>query len=464
VLYGMAATSAWAAAPEIFAQAARPRRRLLVKGGYVLTFDRTLGDLDGGDVLIEGNAITAVGRNLRAGDAEVIDAASKIVLPGLVDSHRHTWQTALRAHMAQASGGYFDVVLNKMGPLYRPEDVYIGNLLGALGAINSGITTLLDWSHIMNSPEHADAAIQGLAESGIRAIFAHSDSLRNGYDEYWAPTSTLLHPADELKRIQTKYFNSSDQLLSLALGLRGPEFSSLEASIADIKLARELGVPISVHVGVGDLGQLRAVTRLNDARLLGPDITYIHTRTCTNEELEMIARSGGTISCSQSDAAQVERALRHGLKPSLSIDNETRPTPTHLFTIMRALLDVRQQAQGRQQPAAVPQMSSRDVLEYATVEGARATHLDSKVGTIAPGKRADLIVFNRDDIGLLPFRDDPPGTVVLFGEPALVSWVVVDGTVRKREGKLVDVNIEQIQRAAQRSRDYLVDMYNKTYS
>ena len=469
ILRSILAASAWAAAPRLSSQPGGSQR-LLVKGGHVLTFDPLLGDLDGGDVLIEGNRISAVARNLSAENAEVIDATSKIVLPGLIDTHRHTWETALRGHMAEADGSYFEVVLNRMGPLYRPEDVYIGNLLGALGAINSGVTTLLDWSHVMNSPEHADAAIRALMESGIRGVFAHSDSLKNGYDEYWATTSTLLHPADELRRIRARYFDSDDQLLSLALGLRGPEFSSLEASIADIRLARELGLPISVHVGVGDLGSVRAVTRLSDAGMLGPDMTYIHGRTCTDDEFAMIAETGGALSYSLSDTRQgAHRALRHGLKPSLGIDNETSATATHLFTIMRALMaghesatrDSQRPEDGQQRPASP--ISSRDVLEYATVQGARATHLESKVGTLAPGKRADLIVFDRDDISLLPLRDDPYGTVVQFGEPALVRWVVVDGVVRKRDGDLVGVDIERVRRLAQRSRDDLIEAYRATY-
>jgi cytosine/adenosine deaminase-related metal-dependent hydrolase len=176
ILAGIAAVPLSGVAVPKLAFAADPvpaqsRSRILIKGGHILTLDRTLGDISGADVLIEGSTIAAVGRNIDATDAEIVDASGMIVMPGFIDSHRHTWQTALRAYVAQSN--YYEIVLTTLGPLYRPEDVYIGNLLGATGALNSGITTMLDWSHIINSPAHADAAVKGLADSGIRGIFAH---------------------------------------------------------------------------------------------------------------------------------------------------------------------------------------------------------------------------------------------------------------------------------------------------
>jgi 5-methylthioadenosine/S-adenosylhomocysteine deaminase len=141
-------------------------KRTLLRGGHVISLDKNIGDIADGDVLIEGSTIVEMGHSIAADGAEVVDTSSMVVMPGLIDTHRHTWQTALRG--AVDAGSYFATVLVRLGPLFRPEDVYIGNLLGAVSALNSGITTMLDWSHIMNSPEHADAAVQGLSESGIR--------------------------------------------------------------------------------------------------------------------------------------------------------------------------------------------------------------------------------------------------------------------------------------------------------
>lgn len=251
-LQGIAAASVLAPMTSEISNAQSPApsgRRILIKGGYVVSCDPSVGELADADVLIEGSKIAAVGRNLGAADAEVIDASAKLVLPGLIDTHRHTWQTHLRSMIPE--GDFFvyrKVVLQTMAPRYRPEDVYIGNLLGAVGAINSGITTLLDWSHIMQTPEHADAAIRGLADSEIRGIFAHGYPT-TAAGEWSNPTSQLRHPAD-IRRIQKQYFGSADQLLTLAMAIRGPGSSAYETAVDDIKLARELGLPITVHTGI----------------------------------------------------------------------------------------------------------------------------------------------------------------------------------------------------------------------
>ena len=148
--------------------------RTLIRGGYVLTLDRDVADVPNGDVLIENGTIKEIGRSIEAGDAEIIDARHRIVMPGFVDTHRHTWQTPVRGVLPSCTlDEYFAGMLDNIGIQYRAEDVYIANLMGALEALNAGITTLLDWSHVNNTPEHSDAAIRGLTESGIRAVYAH---------------------------------------------------------------------------------------------------------------------------------------------------------------------------------------------------------------------------------------------------------------------------------------------------
>jgi 5-methylthioadenosine/S-adenosylhomocysteine deaminase len=435
-------------------------RRILIKGGYVVTMDRAIGDLATGDVLIDSGSIVAVGKNLQTRGAQIVNASSKLVLPGLIDTHRHTWETVLRGVLADGDFPmYFKVILGVLGPLYRPEDVYISNLLGCLGAMNAGITTMLDWSHIMNTPEHADAAINGLKDSGIRAVFGHGDPVT----AWLTPQNDQRH-LEDIKRIQKQYFSSDDQLVTLAMAVGGPEFFTLDATIADIKLAREMGIRISMHDGVPGVAKFRAVTRLNEAGVLGPDITHIHTLHCTDDELKMIADSGGTISTSPATEIisghgfpSVQRWLRYELRPSLSVDNETR-IPPDLFTQMRALLSsdreletIRVAKEGGR-PTLLP---VRDVLEFATVQGARATGLDRKVGTITPEKRADVILIDLDDVALIPMIKDPVGTAVLIAHPGDVSWVFVDGKIRKREGKLVGANIENVRKRAQSSYEYL---------
>jgi hypothetical protein len=196
----------------------------LIKGGYVLSLDPDLGDMASTDVLIDGDKIAAVGQNLEVSPrANVIDARHHIVMPGFVDTHRHTWQTPVRGVLPSCTlDQYFAGMLDNIGVQYRAEDVYIANLMGALEAINAGITTLLDWSHVNNTPEHADAAVHGLAEAGIRAVYAHGVPV--GAD--WWAYSSKDHPED-IRRIRKEYFSSDDQLLTLALAARAPDAPSI---------------------------------------------------------------------------------------------------------------------------------------------------------------------------------------------------------------------------------------------
>lgn len=461
VLQGLAAAAAIpsyaAAATRSSAKTPASHRKILIKGGYVASLDKSVGDLPVGDVLIDGATIAAIGKDIHASDAEVIDAGSKLVLPGLIDTHRHTWETVTRSLISEGDlAVYLKLFFGTLGPHYRPEDVYIGNLLGALGALSSGITTLLDWSHVMNTPAHADAAIRGLADSGIRGVFAYGSSRGQGNDA----ADAAMRRAADVRRVQRQYFASGDQLLTLAIAA---DDASDDAKAADIRLARELGLRVTMHV-------IRAgtVASLNARGLLGPDITYVHTVgiESTDDELKMIADHGGTISTSSATEMMsghgfpsAQRWLRHSLRPSLSIDNETR-VPSDLLLQMRALIISDHQLETERvrreggRPNLIP---VRDVLEFATIEGARATGLDGKTGTLSVGKRADIIVVDLDDITLIP-STDPIATFVLRAQPANISHVLVDGKVKKRAGKLVGVDEARVRRLVKESHDYIMGL------
>ncbi len=433
------------------------RRRTLIKGGYVVTGDAAIGELASGDVLIEDGAIAAVAPSIRAGDAEVVDARQKLVMPGLIDTHRHTWETLTRSWISEGDlAVYMKVINGTLGPRYRPEDVYIGNLLGAIGALNSGITTMLDWSHIMNSPAHADAAVRGLNDSGMRAIFAYGYSAIPGWDK--APGAEEARVAD-VKRVQARYFGNENQLLSMAVASR----SDAPGTIADIKMARALGLRTTMHVTRAGF-----VTALNDAGVLGPDLTHVHTigREATDDEYQLIAKSGGTISSSSATEMMsghgypsAQRWLKFGLRPSFSVDNETR-IPSDLFAQMRALvmsdhmLETERVHKEGGRPVLIP---IRDVLSFATIEGARATGLDKKIGTLTPGKRADITVVDLDDIVLIP-ASDPVATVVLRAHAGNVSWVFVDGVAKKRAGKLVGIDQTHVRGLVDASHAYLMGL------
>ena len=429
----------------------------------MLTLDPALGNHRQADVLIEGSTIKAVAPNIPVGDAYVIDATDTIVMPGFVDTHRHIWEGILRNIAPDALlHDYFRDILGVLAPVYRPQDAYAGNLVSAYGAIDAGITTLLDWSHIQNTPEHTDAAIAALKESGLRAVFAYGTP--NLDLAAWWYDSTLKHPTD-IRRVATQYFSSKDQLLTLALAPRGPEFTTPEVSKHDWDLARELGVRISVHVGVGEAGMKGRLGEMGKAGLLGPDTTYIHCCTLSDEELQMIADTGGTVSLASPIELQmghgtppIQRCLDRGLRPSLSVDVETTMCGD-LFAQMRSVLTLqRGQVNERRLRGEtdLPRMlTSRDVMEFATIEGARANGLDSMVGTLTPGKQADVIMLRTDRINVLPIND-PIGVVVRGMDSSNVDSVWIAGKPKKRHGHLVNVDLDRVTRLAYESRDYVV--------
>jgi 5-methylthioadenosine/S-adenosylhomocysteine deaminase len=421
--------------------------RKLLRGGFVLTVDETLGDLADADVLIEDDRIVEIGSDLGVEDAEVIDVRGRIVMPGFVDTHRHTWETAIRGCAPNATlDDYFVEVLDTFAPIYRPEDVYASNLAGSLECLNAGITTLVDWSHINNTPDHPDAAIAGLREAGIRSQYAYG-SANLSLADYWFG-STIVIPADDVRRVRDTYFSSDDGLLTMGLATRGPGFCVDDVVTAEWNLARELGIPLTVHVGMGRVaGRFSMVKDLDRLGLLGPDITYVHACYLDDEEWAMVRDSGGTISV----AAQVELQMGHGcpptgksyklgLRPSLSIDVVTT-VPGDMFTQMRAAFaNERFLVNGECWTADVdiPQdmLTARQVLEMATIQGAEVAGLADRTGSLTPGKQADIIVIDATAPGMAPLID-PVAAVTLAADVSNVESVLVAGEFKKRDGKLV---------------------------
>ncbi len=439
-------------------------KRVLIRGGEVLSMDPEIGDLYGGDVLIEDDRIAAVGRSIEAGDAEVIDATGSIVIPGFIDSHRHTWETVIRGIAPDVSlAGYFEVVLDQLAPAYRPEDVYAGNYLGSLEAIDAGVTTVLDWSHINNTPEHADEAIRGLRESKLRAVYCYGNPNTSLAD--WWYTSTLEAPED-IRRVRDQYF-SSDGLITLAMGTRGPGFCTPEVVKHDWELARDVGAPISVHVGMGPYaGRFSMVKQLDEMGLLGSDTTYIHCNYLSDEEFKLIADTGGKVSIAPTvemimghGTPPTARALAVGLRPSLSVDVVTT-VPGDMFTQMRFLFaqdrllahEAAFAAGNEQEPVL---LTSRQVLEFATIDGARVCGIDDRTGSLTPGKQADVVVIRCDHTNTYPIID-PVSTVVLQADTRNVETVFVAGQLLKRDGALVGADLRGARDRAASSLEFLL--------
>lgn len=407
----------------------------------MLSLDPRVGDFDTADVLIDGTTIAAVGPNLTASNAQVIDASHAIVMPGLVDTHRHMWEGSLRNILPNGLlSDYTRDITGAARAVFRPEDAHVGDLVSALGAINAGVTTVLDWSHIGNSPEHTDAAIAGLKESGIRSVYAFGGGTAGPRNQF---------PQD-IRRLRRQYFSSADQLLTLAM--------ATATNASDWMVAREVGAPITLHVnGAGSLVPMAAAMR--------SDCTYIHCNNLTEEEWRLIASTGGHVSIAGPIEMEMghgvppfQQAIAHGPRPSLSVDVETE-MPGELFTQMRSAFTLqRMQVLARERAGEknLPKLLTvREVVEFATIEGARANALDKEVGTLTPGKQADIILLRHDRINVLPLNN-AYSAVVQGMDTSNVDTVFIGGKLMKSGGQLVGVDIARVARLADTSRDYIL--------
>jgi 5-methylthioadenosine/S-adenosylhomocysteine deaminase len=438
--------------------------KTLLRGGHVLTMDSQLGDLPSADVLIEDDKITAVQPRIEA-DAEVVDCSGRIVIPGFVDTHRHTWEAAIRGCAPNSTlDDYFVEVLDTFAPVYRPEDVYASNLAGSLECLNAGITTLVDWSHINNTPDHADAAVRALQETGIRAQYAYG-SANTSLADYWFESKIAI-PREDVQRVRETYFSSDQGLLTMALATRGTGFCVDDVVRAEWGMARDLDLPITVHVAMGRMaGRFGMIKALSNLGLLNQPTTFVHCCYFSDEEWQLVADSGGTVSI----APQVElqmghgsppilKAIEYGLRPSLSIDVVTT-VPGDMFTQIRAAFGaerVRVNAQywEKNEPAPKTMLTAAQMLEIATINGAHVAGLEDRTGSLTPGKQADVVVIDATALNMAPLID-PVAAVTLCADVSNVETVIVDGVVRKRDFKLV-AGEARARDLVEDSRDHLI--------
>jgi len=330
-------------------------------------------------------------------------------------------------------------------PAYRPEDAYISELVASLSQLNAGVTTTIDLSQVSHTPAHSDACIHGLMESGRRAVYSYSAGIKG-----------TAFP-DDIKRIKAQFFSSNDQLVTLAL--------NTGTNADHWKLAREVNVPITSHI-VGD--RFGALEDMGKKGLMGPDNEYVHCTQLNETVWKMIQDTGGKVSIAPAIEMQMrhgmppfQQALDHGIRPSLSVDVECNMT-ADMFSIMRAAFTLQRALVNERALTEkdVPRLlTCRDTIELATIEGARAAHLDSKIGTLTPGKEADIIMLATDRINVFPMNN-VPGTVVTMMDTSNVENVFVAGQARKWGGKLVGVDLPRIRRQIEQARDGLLARTN----
>jgi len=424
-------------------------QRLLLKGGTIISMDPRVGDLAKGDVLIEGAKISAVAPTVNAAGAQMIDAANMILVPGLIDCHRHSWEGQLRRINPNAPtlADYSNATHLSFATHYRPQDMYVGGMITALGCIDAGITCVIDNSHNARSAAHSDAAVEALFDSGIRGVHASGAPQAGNWDRQW--------PQD-LARLQKKYFTSADQLVTLRM------FSP--PSKENWQFARKLGLRITTEFQGPQ--QAALLDPLWQEKLVGPDNTFNHCGALPDRTWQILRDSGANIDvCPRSDAqyalgegtSAYQHALDHGMKPGFSVDNETSYSSDMFaemrtaFFMQRASLQNRRFAGEQNVPKPV---NVRDVLECATVNGAVCAGLAEKIGTISPGKEADILMIRADDINLYP-SNNALGTVVQAADRSNVDTVIIGGRIRKRGGKIAGLDMAKLKRMVEESRSYL---------
>ncbi|MFJ6081758.1 amidohydrolase family protein [Streptomyces sp. NPDC092369] len=418
------------------------KTKTLLTGGTVVSMDPAVGDLDRGDVLIEDGVIVEVAARIDAPDAELIDATDRIVMPGFVDNHRHSWQTAFRGVGADWTFPEWARAMHgTVKPHYRPEDVYAGTLLGRLEALHSGVTTMLDWYHVAHGHAHEDAAVAALRDAPGRSIFC----LGAGW-------GTADDVDADIRRVRNDL--PGDGPVTMALGLRGADDTGMDTVARELKLAAELGLRTSLHVdgdgASGGDGTRHPVADLHEHGLLRDTTTFVHANGLGDEELRMLADAGASVSISPDVELKMGfgwpmtgRVLAAGLRPTLSVD-DVPSVGGDLFSTMRTALAVQRGLDGG--------LRCRDLLEFTTVDAARSCGLDTRTGSLTPGKDADVILLRTDDLTVFPVTD-PIGTIVSAGHPGLVDTVLVAGRVVKRDGVLVGVDLPAFRTRLLDSRD-----------
>src|SRR5262245_23211607 len=440
-----------AAGPAFAAPAATPRLptrgNIVIRNAYIMTMDPATGDIKDADLHVRDGVIVAIGPKLQVARATAINGAGMIVLPGLIETHWHMWNTLLRSMSGDKPDlGYFRTTA-PLGQRFDPSDMYQGTRLAAAEAINSGITFVHDWCHNIRSLDYADQDLRALRESGLRARFSYGGSQGMPNTQ-----GIVLADLEQIERDWPKY--SNDGLITLGLAWRGMGGNNPATAIppeiykAEIEAARKLGLPISVHAS-GSRAATGQVATIAKAGLLAKDMQIIHGIVLTPEEITAIKEVGASVSLSPTSELrigfglpQTANLLAAGIPVGLSVDTVELTGNADMFGIMKFIQNIEN---GKSESEF--KLTARRVLELATIEGARSMGIADKVGSLQPGKRADLIMVSTRDVNLGVFGD-PAHMLVTAAQPSNVDTVMVDGRILKRGGKLIALNAALVTREA----------------
>ncbi|WP_176084739.1 amidohydrolase family protein [Martelella sp. HB161492] len=439
--------------------------KTFIRNATVITMDGKDRILKNAGVLFEDDVIVAVGTDIVPGpDVEVIDGTDRIVMPGLINGHIHMWQTAVRGFGVNWTGIEHHLHMQtEWVPVYQPDDMFQSEYVGALSLISGGVTSVFEWCHGNRTPDHSDAAIAGLERAGIRALFIHG-TVKTLPREGEVHFSQVPHPAEEARRLRKRY-SSDGGMMSLALGILGPDYSPVEVCAKDFALAAELDLWSSAHYS-GRKGKVDGgYFTLAEKKILGSRHNAVHGNAMSDDEIKLLIATGNTITATAtteisggSKAPLISRVLEAGGLPAIGNDSETATSGSMLaamresLAIDRLFRNIKRDAAAKTDaPAAtnavyrgmpVPPRKSHDTydaLKWATIGNARSMGLDHRIGSLEPGKQADIVMIRANDINLVP-AIDPVDAVVAFADAANVETVFINGVARKVDGVLTDAS------------------------
>lgn len=430
---------------------------VVFRNGTVLTMDDRKTVLRDADVLVAGERIEAVGQSLAVpeGTAE-IDAGGGIVMPGMIDTHRHMWQTAMRGYGADWTlTQYFVWYYLQHGTTFRPQDVYAGNLLSAIESIDAGVTTTVDWSHGLQTVEHADAAVDALQEVPGRFVLAYGNIQAGPWEWSTAP---------EFRDFVERRIPRDDMLgFQMAFDVTGdPEFPERAA----FEVARELGVPVTTHAGVWGATNDDGIRLMHENGFMTPETIYVHAATLTTDSYQRIAATGGSVSAS----TESEQSAGQGYPPTWILRSHDIPVALSmdtsvwwsgdLFSAMRATLGADRcrehlEAHAKGETVTNCKLRADQVVEWATRGGSKALGLDGVVGSLEAGKKADVVLIKNDDSPAMFPLLHPYGHVAFQAQRGDVHTVVINGRVVKHEGRLVDVDLAKARRTVESTVEHL---------
>ena len=427
--------------------------KILIRNARIISMDTNLGDFESADILIHHDKIVELSNNINTDDALLIDASDYLIVPGFINTHIHTWQTGLRGIASDWTlKDYLDSIHKGLASFYKPEDMYIANYIGALYQINTGSTTIVDWCHNNPTPDHTDEAIRGLYDSNIRAIFLHGSPKHEpkiGAPHY----SEIPMPRDEIARLKDGIFSSADNLLNLGMAVLGPQQSTLDVCIKDFQLAKDLDLIISMHIG-GKFLTPNGFDVLRDLNLLNKKTNIVHANNISNEMLDLLIDADVTFSITPEEELQMgfgnpltKRLIERNGNFDFGSDIESAMSGDMLNVIRFALQAVRHEYtlenyQINNEPPSIMQVKTREAFQWATIDAAKMLGIDDKVGSITPGKKADLVMFKTNKINFMPMHD-PISSILFHSNSNDIDTVMVNGKILKQHGQLLQDGLKK---------------------